>query len=71
MSGVWDELVNGPAGSFPRVDTSQTTWTQLVGKGLVRGWDERVGSSNAVMSANGDGYPDLPSGRGNYHCGGE
>ena len=31
-----DELVNGPVGSFPRVDASQTAWTQLGGNALVR-----------------------------------
>ena len=46
-----DELVNGPTGSFPRVDPSQTTWTQPGGNALVRDWDERAGSSNAAMSA--------------------
>ena len=46
-----DELVNGPVGSFPWVDASQTTWTQPGGNGLVRDRDERAGSSNAEMSA--------------------
>ena len=46
-----DELVNGPIGSFPRVDASQTTWTQPSGNGLVRDQDKRAGSSNATMSA--------------------
>ena len=36
-----DELVNGPAGSFPRVDPSQTAWTQPSGNALVRDQDER------------------------------
>ena len=46
-----DELVNGPIGSFPRVDPSQTAWTQPGGNALVRDRDERAGSSNAAMSA--------------------
>ena len=46
-----DELVNGPVGSFPQVDASQTTWTQPGGNALVRDWDERAGRSNAAMSA--------------------
>ena len=45
-----DDFVNGPVGSFPRVDASQTAWTQLGGNALVRDRDERVGSSNAAMS---------------------
>ena len=31
-----DELVNGHVGSFPRVDVSQTAWTQPGGNALVR-----------------------------------
>ena len=31
-----DELVNGPVGSFTRVDASQTAWTQPGGNALVR-----------------------------------
>ena len=46
-----DELINGPIGSFPRVDASQTAWTQPGGNALVRDQDERVGTSNAAMSA--------------------
>jgi len=46
-----DELVNGPVGSFPQVDASQTAWTQPGGNALVRDRDERAGSSNATMSA--------------------
>ena len=46
-----DELINGPVGSFPRVDASQTAWTQPGGNALVRDRDERAGSSNAAMSA--------------------
>ena len=45
-----DELINGPVGSFPRVDASQTAWTQPGGNALVRDQDERAGSSNAAMS---------------------
>ena len=46
-----DELINGLVGSFPRVDASQTAWTQPGGNALVKDWDERAGSSNAAMSA--------------------
>ena len=46
-----DELVNGPIGSFPRVDASQTAWTQPDGNALIRDRGERAGSSNAAMSA--------------------
>ena len=46
-----DELVNGPVGSFPHVDVSQTTWNQPSGNALVRDRDERARSSNAAMSA--------------------
>ena len=46
-----DELVNGPVGSFPRVDASQTAWTQPGGNALVRDRDERAGSSNSATSA--------------------
>ena len=46
-----DELVDGPIGSFPQVDASQTAWTQPGGNALVRDQDERAGSSNAAMSA--------------------
>ena len=31
-----DELVNGPIGSFPRVDASQTAWTQPCSNAFVR-----------------------------------
>ena len=44
-----DELVNGPIGSFPTVDASQTTWTQSGGNALIRDRDERAGSSSAAM----------------------
>ena len=40
-----------PVESFPRVDASQTAWTQPGGNALVRDRDERAGSSNAAMSA--------------------
>ena len=43
--------MNGPVGSFPRVDASQTVWAQQGGNALVRDRDERVGSSSATMSA--------------------
>ena len=46
-----DELVNGPTRSFPRVDPSQTAWTQPDGNALVTDRDERAGSSNAATSA--------------------
>ena len=46
-----DELVNGSVGSSPRVDASQTAWTQPGDNALVRDRDERAGSSNAAMSA--------------------
>ena len=46
-----DELINGPIGSFPWVDASQTAWTQPGSNALVRDKYERAGSSNAVMSA--------------------
>ena len=46
-----DELVNGPVGSFPHVDASQTVWAQQGGNALVRDRDERARSSNAAMSA--------------------
>ena len=45
------ELVNGPARSFPRMDTSQTAWTQPDGNALVRNRDERARSSDATTSA--------------------
>jgi len=45
-----DKLVNGPVGSFPRVDVSQTTWTQPGGNALVKDRDERAGSSSDAMS---------------------
>ena len=31
-----DELINGPAGTFPRVDPSVTAWMQPGGNALVR-----------------------------------
>ena len=46
-----DELVNGPVGSFPCVDVSQTTWNQPSGNALVRDRDKRARSKNAAMSA--------------------
>jgi hypothetical protein len=45
-----DELVNGPTGSFPRVDASQIVWMQLSHNSLVRDRDECAGSSNVAMS---------------------
>ena len=45
-----DELVNGPIGSFPRVDPSQTVWTQTGDNSLVRDRDERAGSSTSATS---------------------
>ena len=47
-----DELVNGPVGSFPRVDVSQTTWNQPSGTALVRDRDERDRSSLAEVVTN-------------------
>ena len=46
-----DELVNGLAITFPRVDPSVTAWMQQGGNALVRDRDERVESSSAAMSA--------------------
>ena len=46
-----DELVNGPVGPFPRVDASQTAWTQQGNNALVGDRDERARSINAAMSA--------------------
>jgi hypothetical protein len=46
-----DELVNGPVGSFPRVDVSQIVWMQPDRNAFVRDRDERAGSSDAAMSA--------------------
>ena len=46
-----DELINGPAGTFPRVDPSVTVWMQPGGNALVRDHDERAESSSATMSA--------------------
>jgi hypothetical protein len=45
-----DELVNGPVGSFPWVDVSQTVWMQPDRNALVRDHDEHAGSSDATMS---------------------
>ena len=42
--------MNGPVGSFPRVDASQTVWAQQGGNALVRDRDERARSSSAAMS---------------------
>jgi len=47
-----DELVNGPVGSFPCVDVSQTTWNQPSGNALVRDRDERDRSSLAEVVTN-------------------
>ena len=46
-----DELVNGLARTFPRVDPLVTAWMQPGGNALVRDRDERVESSSATMSA--------------------
>ena len=46
-----DELINGPAGTFPWVDLSVTAWMQRGSNALVRDRDERVESSSAAMSA--------------------
>ena len=46
-----DELVNGPVGTFPHVDASQTIWAQQGSNALVRDRDERARSSSAAMSA--------------------
>ena len=46
-----DELINGPARTFPRVDSSVTAWMQPGGNALVRDHDERAESSSATMSA--------------------
>ena len=46
-----DELVNGPARTFPQVDPSVTAWMQPGGNALVRDHDERAMSSSAAMSA--------------------
>ena len=46
-----DELINGPARNFPRVDPSVTAWMQPGSNGLVRDRDERAESSSAAMSA--------------------
>ena len=46
-----DELVNGPAGTFARLDLSVTAWMQPGGNALVRDHDERAESSSAAMSA--------------------
>ena len=35
-----DELINGPAETFPWVDPSVTAWMQLSGNALVRDHDE-------------------------------
>ena len=45
------ELINGLAGTFPRVDPSITAWMQPGGNALVRDHDERAESSSATMSA--------------------
>ena len=47
-----DELVNGPVGSFPRVDASQIVWAQQGGNALVRDRDERDRSSLAEVVTN-------------------
>ena len=46
-----DEHVNSAVGSFPRVDHSQTVWTQPGGNALVRDRDETAGSNNSATSA--------------------
>ena len=46
-----DKLVNDLVRSFPRLDPSQTVWTQSGDNALVRDRDERAGSSNAATSA--------------------
>ena len=46
-----DELINGPAETFPLVDPSVTAWMQPGGNALVRHCDERAESSSAAMSA--------------------
>ena len=46
-----DELINGPARTFPRVDSSVTAWMQPGGNALVKDRDERAKSSSAAMSA--------------------
>ena len=43
--------MNGPVGSFRRIDASQTVWAQQGGNALVRDRDERARSSSAAMSA--------------------
>ena len=45
-----NELVNGLARTFPRVDPLVTAWMQPGGNALVRDRDERVESSSAAMS---------------------
>ena len=45
-----DELINGPARTFPQVDPSVTAWRQPGGNALVRDRDERAESSSAAMS---------------------
>ena len=46
-----DELVNGPARTFPRVDPSVIAWMQPSDNALVRDHDEQAESSSAAMSA--------------------
>ena len=46
-----DELVNGPAGTFPQVDPLVTSWVQPGGNALVRNHDERAESSSVAVSA--------------------
>ena len=43
-----DELINGLAETFPRVDPSVTAWMQPSGNALVRDHDERAESSNML-----------------------
>ena len=45
-----DELINGLARTFPRVDPSMIAWMQPGGNALVRDHDERGESSSATMS---------------------
>ena len=46
-----DELVNGRAKTFPRVDPLVTACMQRGGNALVRDCDERADCSSAAMSA--------------------
>ena len=46
-----DELVNGLAETFPRMDPLVTAWMQPGGNAQVRDRDERAETSSAAMSA--------------------